>query len=105
VTTQIATAGPDTNSFVDNTNGSNYYYSVRAVNANGTGANSPRVQPAAVETACTLPGITVAVDAGDAAPNSLLIEAIGVRPSILSLAHRLYAFVRPADSVRYDEAL
>jgi len=77
--TQIATAGPDTNSFVDNTNGSNYYYSVRAINANGTGASSPRVQPAAVETACTLPGITVAVDAGDAAPNSPAVAQVDLK--------------------------
>ncbi|HKP45140.1 MAG TPA: fibronectin type III domain-containing protein [Pyrinomonadaceae bacterium] len=77
--TQLASVGPDTNSYTDNTGSANYYYSVQAINANGAGGSSPRVQPAPVETACSLPGITVAVDAGDAAPNSPAVAQVDLK--------------------------
>lgn len=75
----IGSVSGDTNTYTDNSGGANYYYSVRANNANGAGALSPRVNPTPLETACVLPGITVAKDPGDNAPNTPAVPQVNLQ--------------------------
>ena len=75
----LASVGGDINSYTDKTGGSNYYYSVQAINANGAGALSPRINPTPLETACVVPGITVATDPGDNAPNSPAVAQVNLQ--------------------------
>jgi hypothetical protein len=77
--TLLANAGPDTNSYTDNANGSSFFYRVSAVNAVGEGAKSVKVTPSVLESACRLPGITVGVDEVDNAPNTPLVPQVDLR--------------------------
>jgi hypothetical protein len=66
------------NSYTDNALGAGYY-SVQALNANGAGALSPRVKAAALESACSLPGITAAVDLVDGGQNTPLVKQVDLQ--------------------------
>jgi hypothetical protein len=75
----IASVSGDTNSYTDNSGGPSFYYAVQAINANGAGALSPRVSPTPLETACVLPGLTVAKDPGDNAPNTPAVPQVDLQ--------------------------
>ena len=77
--TLIATVAGDVNSYTDNAGGATSYYAVKAVNAAGGGALSPRVKATVLETACTLPGLTVATDVSDAAPNTPAVPQVDLQ--------------------------
>jgi hypothetical protein len=66
----IASVGADTNSYTDAPSGADVSYRVSALNANGEGLLSKPVSPTVPETACVVPGITVARDTSDLAPNA-----------------------------------
>lgn len=62
----VNTYGPDIHSYVDDRGGTNVYYRVSAINANGEGDKSPRVVAAVSESPCKGSGVTVLTDsAGD----------------------------------------
>ena len=75
----IATVSGDTNAYTDNSGSASFYYAVQAVNANGAGALSPRVNPTPLETPCVVPGITVARDPGDNAPNTPALPQVNLQ--------------------------
>jgi hypothetical protein len=59
----VTTVGPDTHSYVDERGGTNVYYRVSAINANGEGDKSPRVVATVAESPCKGTGLTVLTDA------------------------------------------
>ena len=75
----IATVSGDTNAYTDNSGSASFYYAVQAINANGAGALSPRVNPTPLETPCVVPGITVAKDPGDNAPNTPAVPQVNLQ--------------------------
>lgn len=75
----IASVGADTNSYTDAASGPDVYYRVQATNANGDGILSQQVFPTVPESACRKPGITVATDSSDTAPNTPLSQQVNIK--------------------------
>ncbi|HKY29779.1 MAG TPA: hypothetical protein VJM12_17700 [Pyrinomonadaceae bacterium] len=75
---RVASVGAETNSFTDSPSGPDVAYRVSAVNANGEGVLSKAVFPTIPETACVVPGITVAKDTSDLAPNAPVVPQVNI---------------------------
>lgn len=74
-----ASVGADVNSYADSTGTASTSYRVSAVNAVGEGARSPAVLPTIPANACTAPGIIVATDTTDTAPNTPLQPSVDIK--------------------------
>jgi len=74
-----ASVAGDVNTYTDAASTSATAYSVAAVNALGEGARSPVVTPTVPPSACTLPGILVANDTIDNAPNAPPVPAMDIK--------------------------
>ena len=75
----VATLGADVNAWSDSGGTSAMAYRVSAVNLKGEGAKSPAVHPVVPPTGCALPGILVAEDEIDNAPNAPLQSTVDVK--------------------------
>jgi hypothetical protein len=80
----LATVPAGTNSYVDAQGSAAFAYRVSAVSAAGEGARSLVAVPVVAESACRLPGVTVARDTQDAAPNVPLAGAVDVQSLALA---------------------
>jgi len=74
-----ASVGADVNTYTDGASSPATSYAVSAINAVGEGARSPAVTPTVPPTACALPGILVADDTIDNAPNTPPSPAVDIR--------------------------
>jgi hypothetical protein len=74
-----AAVGADVNTFTDPSSTPDTGYRVSAVNAVGEGPRSTAAFPAIPATGCKLPGILVAEDTLDNAPNTPLLPALDVK--------------------------
>ena len=77
--TQIASLGPDVNSYTDLAGSAANTYQVRGVNANGDGALSKEVTPTVPETSCKMPGITIWEDTSDLNQNSPPVQQVNLK--------------------------
>lgn len=75
----ITNVGADVNAYTDGSSSTTTSYRVSAVNAVGEGAKSASVVPTVPASACSMPGILVAEDTIDNAPNSPLLPPVDVK--------------------------
>lgn len=74
-----ATVGGDVHTFTDGAGTPATPYRVSAINAIGEGPRSPAMLPAIPASACALPGILVAGDTTDTAPNTPIQPSVDVK--------------------------
>jgi hypothetical protein len=75
----IASLAADVNTFSDPGSGPTISYRVSSINAAGEGGRSPAVSPSVPVTGCSLPGILVADDTIDHAPNAPPVSTVDVK--------------------------
>jgi hypothetical protein len=78
-TSLVATVAADSNSYTDPSSGATTSYRVSALNAVGEGARSIATVPIVPVSACSVPGILVADDTIDNAPNAPLQPQVNIR--------------------------
>jgi hypothetical protein len=75
----VASLGADVNTWSDSGSSPATAYRVSAINLKGEGAKSPAAHPSVPVTGCALPGILVADDQVDHAPNAPLQSTVDVK--------------------------